>query len=145
LLEKEVSSDTHVYYCGPAGFMRACAEATAQWPRERVHCEHFSAPPVLGSAGSNTARDPSGSFEIEIASTGQRLTVPPHQSIADVLREAHLPIQTSCAAGLCGTCKTRYLEGQVDHRDCILGADEQREFLTACVSRATSERLVLDL
>ncbi|MFM0221888.1 PDR/VanB family oxidoreductase [Paraburkholderia dipogonis] len=145
LLDEEAPKGTHVYYCGPAGFMQACAEATAQWPRERVHCEHFSAPVVREAAEPGERRDPGGSFEVEIASTGQRLTVPPNQSIADVLREAHLPIQTSCESGLCGTCKTRYLDGEVDHRDCILGADEQREFLTACVSRATSERLVLDL
>jgi vanillate O-demethylase ferredoxin subunit len=145
LLDEEASRGTHVYYCGPEGFMRACAEATAHWPRERVHCEHFSAPPVLESAVSDAAHDPSGSFEIQIASTGQRLTVAPNLSIADVLREAHLPIQASCEAGLCGTCKMRYLEGEVDHRDCILGAGEQQEFLTACVSRAKSELLVLDL
>ncbi len=41
--------------------------------------------------------------------------------------------------------KIRYLEGEVDHRDYILGDDEHGQFLTACVSRATSDVLVLDL
>jgi vanillate O-demethylase ferredoxin subunit len=39
----------------------------------------------------------------------------------------------------------RYLSGEVEHNDCILGDDEKREYLTACVSRATSRELVLDL
>jgi vanillate O-demethylase ferredoxin subunit len=39
----------------------------------------------------------------------------------------------------------RYLSGDVEHNDCILGDDEKDEFLTTCVSRANSRLLVLDL
>jgi vanillate O-demethylase ferredoxin subunit len=73
------------------------------------------------------------------------LSVPPGKSIADVLRDADVSIETSCEAGLCATCKIRYLSGEVDHQDCILSEEDQQNFLTACVSRAKSELLVLDL
>ena len=146
LLRSEMRDGTHVYYCGPAGFMTACADASADWPRERVHCEHFAAPAPARAPEANAAEGDDGAgFTIEIASTGQHLAVPPERSIAEVLRAARIGIETSCEAGLCGTCKVRYLRGEVDHRDCILGEDEQQEFLTVCVSRAKAGPLVLDL
>ncbi|MEN3275969.1 MAG: hypothetical protein V7631_1759 [Massilia sp.] len=134
---------THLFYCGPAGFMKACAEAASHWPAGTVHFEHFKAPePAPNEAGTTGAP---GSFMVKIASTGAMLEVPAERSIADVLEAAGVRIETSCQAGLCATCKIRYLEGEVDHRDYILGADEQGQWLTACVSRATSGVLVLDL
>lgn len=145
LLRNEKRDGTHVYYCGPAGFMTACADASADWPRECVHCEHFSAPIRAQDADPAEGNVDAADFTVEIASTGQRLFVPPERSIAEVLRAAKIGIETSCEAGLCGTCKVRYLQGDVDHRDCILGEDEQREFLTVCVSRAKAGPLVLDL
>jgi vanillate O-demethylase ferredoxin subunit len=131
----------HLFYCGPAGFMKACAEASSHWPAGTVHFEHFKAPePALDAK----ALEP-GAFMVKIASSGAMLEVPADRSIADVLEQNNIRIETSCQAGLCATCKIRYLEGEVDHRDYILGDDEHGQFLTACVSRATSAVLVLDL
>ncbi len=65
--------------------------------------------------------------------------------MAEVLDEAGVFIERSCESGLCGTCMTRYLAGEVDHRDCILGDDEREQFITPCVSRAKGGLLVLDL
>ena len=141
LLAAERREGTQVYYCGPAGFMKACASAAALWPAGSVHCEHFQAPdrPVCDGAPS------AGGFTVQIASSGLRLHVAAQRSIVEVLREAGIEIATSCEAGLCATCKTGYLQGEVEHQDCILGPDEQRTHLTPCVSRARGELLVLDL
>ena len=142
-LLREAGEDTHLFYCGPAGFMRACAEASAHWPAGTVHFEHFKAPEP--PAGGDCAPVAPGGFAVKIASTGAVIEVAADRSIAEALEQAGVRIETSCQAGLCGTCKIRYLEGTVDHRDYILGADEQGQWLTACVSRATSQMLVLDL
>ena len=140
-LLREPEPGTHLFYCGPAGFMQACADAARHWPAGTVHFEHFKAPePDKGAA----ALAP-GAFMVKIASTGASFEVPPERSIAEVLEQNGVRIETSCQAGLCATCKIRYLEGEVDHRDYILGDDEHGQFLTACVSRATSPVLVLDL
>lgn len=132
---------THVYYCGPAGFMQACAQASSHWPAGSVHCEHFKAPEPAPNA--NTL--PPGAFVAQIASTGQCIEVAPDQSLSDALTQAGVPIATSCVSGLCGTCRINYLQGDVDHQDYILSPDEQSHCLTACVSRARSGVLVLDL
>ncbi|MBC7456228.1 MAG: oxidoreductase [Massilia sp.] len=144
-----VEPGTHLFCCGPAGFMQACANASAHWPAGTVHFEHFKAPdiarPASGTASEPTAGTAPGSFAVKIASTGEVIDVAAGVSIADALNAAGVRVETSCQSGLCGTCKLRYLEGEVDHQDMILDAGEQQHYLTACVSRATSALLVLDL
>ena len=132
----------HVYYCGPGGFMKACAAATVHWAPGTVHFEHFKAPE---RAASDNVAAAVGEFIVKIASTGQQIPVSSDRSIADALEDAGVAIETSCRAGLCGTCKVRYVSGEVEHNDCILGDDEKQEYLTTCVSRASSQELVLDL
>lgn len=134
---------THLYYCGPPGLMAAVAKATAHWPQGTVHCEYFAAPPAAWPRAENPVSD--GAFEVRIASTGQTLAVPADKSIAQTLREAGIACATSCEAGVCGTCRTRYLEGTPEHSDFILSDEERREYLTVCCSRSSSELLVLDI
>lgn len=138
---------THVYYCGPPGFMAACAAATAHWPAGTVHCEHFKAPaaPPGQAAPDAEAAPDAGTASVEIASTGLRLAVPPGVAVVDVLHEAGIMVDTSCVSGLCGSCRVRYLSGEVDHQDYILSEDDRAEYLTTCVSRPKAGVLVLDL
>lgn len=142
-LLREPTEGTHLFYCGPDGFMRACAEASTHWPAGTVHFEHFKAPEP--AAGAACAPVTPGGFALKIASTGALIQVAAEQTIAAALEQAGVKVETSCEAGLCGTCRIRYLEGTVEHRDYILGPGEQEQWLTACVSRATSDVLVLDL
>ncbi len=84
-------------------------------------------------------------FQVKIASTGAVFDVPNDKSIVKVLEENGVPVSISCNAGLCSTCKTRYLEGEPEHKDLILSRNEQESYLTPCVSRAKGPMLVLDL
>jgi vanillate O-demethylase ferredoxin subunit len=133
---------THLYVCGPARLIEAAlAAAKAKgWPSSRVHREFF-APPQGQDQG------PGEAFEIEIASSGQVLSVPADKAITQVLAEHGIEVPTSCEQGVCGTCLTRVLEGVPEHRDFYLTPDEQaaNDQITACCSRARSARLVLDL
>lgn len=133
---------SQLYYCGPGGFMEACRKASAHWPAGSVHCEHFKAP-AAAEASPTVSAD--AACVAEIASTGQKITVPQGQSLAEALQAAGLPVETSCQSGLCGACKVRYLCGDIDHQDYILDEDARREFFTPCVSRPRSETVVLDL
>lgn len=145
------SPGTHLYYCGPGGFMNACAGASAHWPKGTVHFEHFKAPvkvvselgdPADVAAAADVALDV---FDVEIASTGKLIRVEAGQSIVEALAVADIEVETSCCAGLCGTCKVRYLAGEVEHNDYILDEAEKAMYLTTCVSRSKTKVLVLDL
>ncbi len=82
---------------------------------------------------------------IEVQSTGQKISVTRAESIIDALARSGIDIPTSCQSGLCGTCKTKYISGDVDHGDCILSDDEHQEYFTPCISHIRSGTLVLDL
>jgi vanillate O-demethylase ferredoxin subunit len=82
---------------------------------------------------------------IEIQSTGQKINVTRDESIIDALARSGIEIQTSCQSGLCGTCKTGYISGDVEHGDCILSDAEHQEYFTPCISHIRSGTLVLDL
>lgn len=133
--------DTHLYVCGPKGFMDsvlACAQASG-WPDVRVHYEYF--------AGQAAAHDSDAPFEVQLASSGRVVLVPKGTTVVAALAEAGVTLTTSCEQGVCGTCVTRVLEGVPDHRDLVLSAEEREandQFLPCC-SRSKSLRLVLDL
>jgi ferredoxin len=110
------------------------------WPPGALHVERFS-PKEVGEPVRSDA------FEVELAQSGLTLTVPPDRSILDVVEEAGVPVLSSCQEGTCGTCETPVLEGEVDHRDSLLTAEEQQanDTMFICVSRAACPKLVLDL
>jgi vanillate O-demethylase ferredoxin subunit len=142
-LLKTRAEGTHLYYCGPGGFMAACAAASAHWPKDAVHSEYFKTPAL--TTLTNLPDSPVEHFAVEIASTGAVFDIPADRSIVEVLGDAGIVIETSCVSGLCGTCKVKYLKGSVDHRDFILSDEERADHLTTCVSRANSPKLLLDL
>lgn len=132
---------THVYICGPSGFIAAAKEACGAWPPDCVHFEHFSAVAMSEDDAAWDARP----FKVQIKSTGQVFDVPAGRSIVEVLRAAGIPVETSCEDGFCGTCLTRYVEGEPVHRDAVLGESERKSFVMICRARSRSPMLVLDL
>jgi len=82
---------------------------------------------------------------IEIQSSGQKISLTRAESLIEALARSGIEVPTSCQSGLCGTCKTRYISGDVEHGDCILSDAEHQEYLTPCISHIKSGTLVLDL
>lgn len=134
-------SGTLVYCCGPEPLLKAVEDrCAANWPAGALHVERFK-PKETG------ADIPPGSFEVALKRSGLTLTVLPDRSILQTAEEAGVPVVSSCAEGICGTCETRIIEGEVDHRDSILTNEEQsaNETMMICVSRCLGSRLTLDL
>lgn len=86
-------------------------------------------------------------LEIHLARSGLTLTAPADKSILEALQAAGVYVATSCETGVCGTCLTPVLEGAPDHRDDYQMDEEKaaNTHIAVCVSRAHSDRLVLDL
>lgn len=128
----------HVYCCGPKPLMDEIAAISGHWPEGRVNFEDFKPVEVV--------RADDEAFEVELRKSGQTLTVPADRSILETLREAGFATVSSCESGTCGTCKTRLIEGEADHRDMVLMDEEKADKIMICVSRACpGGRLVLDL
>ena len=132
---------THIYVCGPTGFIDFVVK-TAQglgWPQEQVHLEYF------GAAPQDTGGD--RAFQVKIASSGAVYDIPADTTVVHALQEHGIEILTSCEQGVCGTCITRVLQGECDHRDLYFTDEEKAKHdqFTPCCSRAKTAVLVLDL
>ena len=83
-------------------------------------------------------------FTVHRESTGETFVVPADRTILETLRAAGESLPSSCESGTCGTCRTRLVEGPVDHRDMVLIGEERDRNIMICVSRALGDDLVLD-
>ena len=132
---------THLNVCGPKGFMDAVLGKARErgWPETQLHYEFFGASPQT--------HDRDGAFEVQLASSGRVVAVGRDQTVVQALAAVGIDVPTSCEQGVCGTCLTRLLSGEPDHRDLYLTPEEQaaNDQFTPCCSRAKSPRLVLDL
>ncbi len=73
---------------------------------------------------------------------GRTVRVPSDESLLDALTHAGYPVSAGCREGVCGSCALTVVDGEPEHRDDV-GAPAGRMY--ACVSRALSARLVLDI
>lgn len=130
---------TAVYACGPARLIDEAERVAAEAGLE-FHTERFEAKPLTEPVWP-------GPFEVELQFSGITVEVPPERSVLEVIEEAGVVVPWSCSEGTCGTCETPVAEGEVDHRDSILTAQERARMDTmfVCVSRAACPRLVLEL
>jgi vanillate monooxygenase ferredoxin subunit len=130
-----------LYVCGPTGFIDYVVgmAKVKGWSADQIHLEYFGAAPKDSSGDS--------AFEVRVASSGKTYTVAAGQSVVQALLEHGVEILTSCEQGVCGTCITRVLEGEPDHRDLYFTDEEhaKNDQFTPCCSRAKSKILVLDL
>ena len=75
------------------------------------------------------------------------LEVPSGKTILEILRENGVVLPSSCEQGACGTCKVNVLKGEIDHQDVYLNSTEKADgdVIMTCVSRALSDKLILDI
>lgn len=134
----ERAPGTHLYVCGPGGFMKAVREAAAHWPEDALHAEYFAAP-----ADANTSTGLP--FTLKLAQRGITVPVAADQTAVDALHEVGIDIPVSCQQGLCGTCVVEGDGEGAEHRDFCLTGTERRTKVALCCSRAKGQELVLQL
>ncbi|WP_316227643.1 MULTISPECIES: PDR/VanB family oxidoreductase [unclassified Bradyrhizobium] len=132
--------DTQLFICGVDWWQDPIIALAKQkgFAEERIHVERFTAKAAAALLDKV--------FEVKIASTGATFKIPGDKTVTAFLEESGVKIQTSCEQGMCGTCKTKVLEGEIDHRDKRLSSEQRAQgYFLPCVSRAKGDTLVLDL
>lgn len=128
---------THVYFCGPEGFMKWVEETTHRcgFAPEKVHSEHFFVP------------EGGRPFEVILARSGRKIAVKADETLLEALEQADVDAPCMCRGGACGACAVTVLDGQPDHRDHVLTEAERASgnVILTCVSRAKTDTLTLDL
>jgi ferredoxin-NADP reductase len=122
---------TAVYVCGPTAMLESVRTARDQHANAPLHYERFGPPPVVDGAP----------FELELARSQRVLSVPANRSALDVMLDGDPTTSYSCQQGFCGTCKVKVLAGEVERRGRTVEGDHE---MLVCVSRAKSDRLVID-
>lgn len=127
----------HVYCCGPSQLMDEVKALSGHWPEENIHFEEFKAVEII--------REDDQPFDVILEQSNRKLTVPADRTILETIRDAGIPTKSSCESGTCGTCRTRLVSGDVDHRDMVLMEEEKENNIMICISRAKTGDLILDL
>lgn len=142
-----------VFCCGPEPFMRAVRTILAALGHDpaRYHEESFAAPlPEAAPPARATAPAAMGqgaeTAEIAFARSGLLALCSPEETVLAVAKRSGLNIPTGCTFGLCGTCKTRKIEGEVDmaHNGGISDDEIAEGWILACCSKPKG-RVSIDL
>lgn len=141
LLLDQPHESKHLYVCGPNGFMDFVIQSARKlkWSDAQIHKEHF--------VGVNVEAGNDKEFIVEISATGQQFVVPKGLTVIQVLEDHDIFIPVSCEQGICGTCITKVVQGEPDHRDMYLSEAEKAlntQFLPCC-SRAKTKKLIIEI
>ena len=113
-----------VFCCGPEPFMRGVRDMlkVCGFDMDRYHEESFSfeapataepVPEVADAAsGAADAAEPAPRFTVTLK-RGERFECGPDETLLEAARRAGLRWPFSCSSGVCGTCRTRRLSGEV--------------------------------
>lgn len=140
ILGSRALGQSKVYACGPGPMLDAVKNTALASGIEDsdIHFEYFKndAPPVAGTP-----------FVVRLSRSGREFNVANGQTLLHALHDQGIELEASCEQGVCGTCFTNVLEGDIEHHDLYLSTAEKAsgKCMMPCVSRARSGTLVLDL
>ena len=144
------------FVCGP-GDMIEQVTATLQElgvDSARVHAEHFTVATTAGEAARHGAQAPAagpaaGEVEVTILMDGRRRAFSmkmDDETVLDAAARAGIELPFSCRAGVCSTCRTKVVGGEVEMAQNYALEDWEREqgYVLACQSRVKTSSLELD-
>jgi ferredoxin-NADP reductase len=135
------AASEHFYACGPAVMLDNFEQTCAALGHTNAHIERFTAVEIAASV------DAKQSFMVELRRSGKTFEVTPDTTLHQCLIDIKADVPFSCEEGICGSCETKVLEGEPDHRDSVLTDTERaaNKAMMVCVSGCKSARLVLDI
>jgi ferredoxin-NADP reductase/MOSC domain-containing protein YiiM len=158
LVDLHLPSDAEVYVCGPDPFIRDMNTLFADLgvPPERFHVELFRAldavnPGVVAAPavqphppGSVPVTPGEPTFPVTFARSGLSVEwAPPHGSLLELAEACDVRTRWACRTGVCHTCITPVVSGEVEYVVPPLETPPPDEALVCCSRPATA--LVLDL
>jgi ferredoxin len=137
-----------IFCCGPEPYMAAVRTMLkeADFDMTHYHEESFSferhAPASEGAATKPAPPDaPAKGFKIEFTRLGRVIECGPDQFILDAARAVGMRLPFSCSKGMCGTCKTKKLVGNVamNHAGGIRQREIDAGMILICCSKPLSD------
>ncbi|MHB2265861.1 FAD-binding oxidoreductase [Aliihoeflea sp. PC F10.4] len=136
-------AEREIFCCGPDPFMRAVRQILEAegFDMAHYHQESFGAPTIERVQAPFeeivNAEPPADAQPVRFASSDVEAMCLPDQTILQTARAAGVRIPAACEFGLCGTCKTMKLSGEVEmsHNGGILDHEIEEGYILACCSR----------
>lgn len=116
-------------------------------PADQVRSERFEAA-VAAAAGQSrsdraSAESTGETFQVRERRSAKSAPATAGQTLLDAAEAHGLEIPSLCRAGVCGTCRTRVVEGQVDCDGGILDAEDRAAgYVLACVASPRSDCVI---
>jgi len=135
-----------VMCCGPAPFMQAASAISLALgvPPGSYHEERFDAAVLDEVAAPVSDAVAAKAFTVQFSRQGKSIDVRPDQTVLSSAKKSGIKIPSSCANGICGTCKSKLVSGTVDMQHD--GGIRQREidagFFLPCCSKPLSDLVV---
>jgi ferredoxin-NADP reductase/predicted pyridoxine 5'-phosphate oxidase superfamily flavin-nucleotide-binding protein len=149
--------DYDFYFCGPTGFMESLYEGLKELnvADERIHYEFFGPGTTLLRETPGTSTGLIGELEnrgpvtIHFARSGkQAVWEPAAGTLLDLAEANGLRPAYSCRSGICATCATPVVAGDVAYVDAPVATPEDNQALICCAypgAAAGEDVLTLDL
>ncbi|MFT3730686.1 MAG: FAD-binding oxidoreductase [Hyphomicrobium sp.] len=144
-------AEREIFCCGPEAYMTNVRSMLkdAGFDIAHYHEESFSferlSPEEKAEVEEALAADAaSGGFKIEFTKSGRTIDCRPDQFILDAAKAAGLRLPFSCSKGVCGTCKSKKLSGQVvmTHGGGIRQREIDAGMILICCSKPLSDVVV---
>lgn len=133
--------------CGPAPFMKAARSISSDLgaPAHTYFEESFDGPAIEEMVTDAPPAPEERVFRVAFARQSRTIEVSEAQTVLSSAKKAGVRIPSSCASGLCGTCKCKLVSGTVDmkHNGGIRQREVDAGFFLPCCSKPLSD-LVID-
>ncbi|MEV2233881.1 2Fe-2S iron-sulfur cluster-binding protein [Streptomyces phaeochromogenes] len=154
LIALSLPADATAYVCGPASFMADMQQALAAVGVDpsRIHTELFGALPSINpgltaqsSGPPHLPLGPSGTGPlVTFARSGISTPLPDtSRSVLELAEACDVPARWSCRTGVCHTCTTSLLSGDITYSPAPLDPPPDGEVLICCARPGTD--IVLDM
>ncbi|WP_446666381.1 FAD-binding oxidoreductase [Flexivirga sp. B27] len=134
-----------VFTCGPAGYMKAARQLLelAGIDQSRCHEELFDLA-ARGAAVTGETELSDTRYVVELRRSGRSVDCAANETLLQAAHRAGLTPPSMCAEGMCGTCRTTLLAGDVDMQH--QGGIRQREIdqgqILMCCSKPTGDVVI---
>jgi vanillate O-demethylase ferredoxin subunit len=93
------------YCCGPMRMLDAFERIVEGWPDARKHIERFTPPKLVDDTDA-------APYTVVLARSGKEAIVEPNVGLVGTLEALGADVSVSCGGGVCGACRTTWLEGR---------------------------------
>jgi ferredoxin-NADP reductase len=150
--------EREVFICGPAPYMAAAKRMLEQagFDMARYHDESFNfetlvaEEPAVGAsvlaaeAGAEADAPKVATYRVEFTKSRRVIEVPADQNVLAAARAAGMRLPSSCTRGLCGTCKSKLVSGEVamQHQGGIRQREIDQGMVLICCSKPLSDLVI---